>query len=83
MKNLDKCSYHRTLLEHKLLKQKGFFVVPSMLKPEPTHFIIRIFNSEQKLKKLKKFGNLFFSFEGRYFLKMQEIFCRCKFKIIQ
>jgi len=50
------------LLEHKLLKQKGFFQIPSILKPEPLHFIIRIFDSEQKLKKLKKFDNWFFSF---------------------
>ena len=50
------------LLEHKLLKQKGFFQIPSILKPESLHFIIRIFDSEQKLKKLKKFDNWFFSF---------------------
>lgn len=50
------------VLEHKLLKQKGFFQIPSFLKPQSLHFIIKIFNSDQKLKKLKKFENWFFSF---------------------
>ena len=50
------------LLEHKLLKQKGFFQIPSFLKPESLHFIITIFDSDQKLKKLTKFDNWFFSF---------------------
>ncbi len=50
------------LLENKLLRQKGFFQIPSFLKPESLHFIVRLFDSNQKLKKLEKFENWFFSF---------------------
>jgi len=50
------------LLEYKLLRQQGFFNIPSFLKPEPLHFIIRLFDSNEKLKKLKKFDNWFFTF---------------------
>ena len=46
---------------NKLLKQKGFFQIPSFLKPESLHFIVRLFDSDQKLKKLEKFDNWFFS----------------------
>ena len=52
---------HSGLLENKLLKQKGFFQIPSFLKPESLHFIVRLFDSDQKLKKLEKFDNWFFS----------------------
>jgi len=50
------------LLENKLLRQKGFFQLPSFLKPESLHFIIRLFDSDKKFEKLKKFDNWFFSF---------------------
>ena len=50
------------LLECKLLHQQGFFNIPSFLKPEPLHFIIRLFNPAEKLKKLTTFDNWFFTF---------------------
>jgi hypothetical protein len=50
------------LLENKLLRQKGFFQIPSFLKPESLHFIVRLFDSDKKLEKLNKFDNWFFSF---------------------
>ena len=50
------------LLEYKLLRQQGFFNIPSFLKPEPLHFIIKLFDSNEKLKKLKNFDNWFFTF---------------------
>ncbi len=50
------------LLENKLLKKSGFFQAPFFLKPESLHFIVRLFSSDKKLTKLKKFNNWFFSF---------------------
>jgi len=51
-----------TLLETKLLKEEGFFNIPSFLKPEPLHFIVKIYDSDEKLKKLTKYNNWFFTF---------------------
>jgi len=51
-----------TLLETKLLKEEGFFNIPSFLKPETLHFIVKLFNSDEKLKKLTKYNNWFFTF---------------------
>lgn len=56
------CTCRSGLLEYKLLRQQGFFNIPSFLKPESLHFIIRLFDSNEKLKKLLKFDNWFFTF---------------------
>jgi len=53
---------NKDLLENKLLHKSGFFVVPSFLKPEPLHFMVRITNDDEKHMKLTKFDNWFFSF---------------------
>lgn len=50
------------LLENKLLKKSGFFTIPSFLKPEPIHFMIRITNDDKKHVKLTEFDNWLFSF---------------------
>lgn len=49
-------------LEKNLLQESNFFHIPSFLKPEPLHFIIRLFNSKNNLQKLKSFDNWFFTF---------------------
>ncbi len=51
-----------SLLEYKLLRQEGFFNTPSFLKPESLHFIVRLYDSNKKLKKLTKYNNWFFTF---------------------
>lgn len=50
------------LLEYKLLRRHGFFNIPSFLKPESLHFIVRLFESNEKLKTLTEFDNWFFTF---------------------
>jgi len=50
------------LLENELLHSSGFFVLPSFLKPEPLHFMVRILDDDKKHVKLAKFENWFFSF---------------------
>ena len=50
------------LIENTVLHKVGFFNIPSFLKPEPLHFIVQLFDSDDKLKKLKKYENWFFSF---------------------
>jgi len=50
------------LLENKLLRKSGFFVIPSFLKPESLHFIVHTFDDNKKHTKLKKFDNWFFVF---------------------
>lgn len=50
------------LLENQLLRNSGFFISPSFLKPESLHFIVQTFGSHPKHVKLKKFDNWFFVF---------------------
>jgi len=50
------------LLENTILHKAGFFNIPSFLKPESLYFIIQLFDSDEKLKKLEKYDNWFFSF---------------------
>jgi len=51
------------LLENAILHKAGFFTPPSFLRPEPLHFIVTVFDSNNiDLKKLKVFDNWFFTF---------------------
>ena len=50
------------LLENDLLRKSGFFVLPSFLKPESLHFIVKTFDGDKKHAKLAKFDNWFFVF---------------------
>ena len=48
--------------ETKLLNEEGFFNIPSFLKPETLHFIVKLFDPDEKLKKITKYDNWFFTF---------------------
>jgi GNAT superfamily N-acetyltransferase len=51
------------LLENEILKEAGFFTIPGIFKPQPLHFILIQFDSNNiDLNKLKEIKNWYFSF---------------------